>query len=151
MSKGAVEDESGWYVIVSSPIDDGVSRARIVVTPVDDRSCWLSLVLHMRIDPRTFPQTRPPFLPTLASTDSDDDASIHSIATAINRLTMEVRAPSVGLLPEVQDRAMLGINLPLYKSFFDRGHEFEISLKGAVNDAVHAFQARARAASVRNR
>ncbi|KAF0692084.1 Aste57867_16775 [Aphanomyces stellatus] len=123
MAKGAVEDESGW----------------IVVTPVDDRSCWRSFIMHMRIDPSTFPSGSA----SLGTTDND---AIQAIAASFNSLAIESEkqaAVNRGV-PDTKDRTVLKVDLPLYTSLFERGHQFEVAFKSAMTRAVQTFQEHSR-------
>ncbi|KAF0694507.1 Aste57867_14623 [Aphanomyces stellatus] len=123
MSKGAVDDECGW----------------VVVTPIDDESCWESFVVHIRIDPSTFPS--PPSARHLVNTTNDDDeARIDDIAALVRQLTVEEAPPALGKFIPPDNRTAIELGLPLYAPFFERGYQFERTVKAAVNHAIDSYQ-----------
>ncbi|KAF0694511.1 Aste57867_14627 [Aphanomyces stellatus] len=121
MSKGAVEDESGW----------------VVVTPIDDESCWQSFVVHVRIDPSTFPT--PPSISQLTHA-TDEDATVDEIAASVQQLIVEEAPPAVGKFIPPDDRKAMKLGLPHYAPFFERGYQFERTVKAAVNRAIDSYQ-----------
>ncbi|RHY25517.1 hypothetical protein DYB32_008263 [Aphanomyces invadans] len=117
MADGTVEDECGW----------------IVITPVDTKSCRLTLLLHAVFDPTTLP---PQVLKQV------DNLTVEAITAAIDKLNVvEVPRINDGKYPCPTKSQPSPDVLMGYAPFIQRGNEFEVALHVAVNAAIHKFQA----------
>ncbi|KAF0715344.1 Aste57867_3421 [Aphanomyces stellatus] len=109
MTHGTIEDESGW----------------VVLTPIDDHSCWQSMVFHSRIDP----------------SHANKGTHVDAIAASMRQLAVEDAPPPLGkfLTPCAVDAA--DVARPLHGPFLERGQQIERAVKMAVNGAVEHYNA----------
>ncbi|KAF0694512.1 Aste57867_14628 [Aphanomyces stellatus] len=122
MSKGAIEDESGW----------------VVITPIDDHSCWQSMVLHNRIGPTCYPTPGASILPLTHA--AENATTVDTIAKSLRQLTVEEAPPALGKFLAPTDHAAVDLGLPLHGPFFERGRQIERAIKSAVNSAIDSYQ-----------
>ncbi|CAK4617168.1 hypothetical protein LEN26_014459 [Aphanomyces euteiches] len=115
LSSGAVDDESGW----------------IEVTSVDDKSCRLTMVVHVQVDPND---------PLRAKQWRKwrEIVTIENMTAMMDKffILQPPPVPGMGLTAAPPVATVDRLTETTFGQYFRKGKRFEVALKDAVNDAI---------------